>query len=295
MFTGSDGRYQWLVDRRNGIGRLIERCPEALLHRYLVVACFDSGPVHPNADERAAGWCLENQLAYNPRLESLSLFPYQNFDEWYVFTSPARLSSCDVFINFGRFTLRNPDESLAGLPPTWDHVGARALADEEIRQQDQFWSQLESFVAEFIHRGRRQLYLRHSQHRVVRSSRNRVPITLDTFGYPEGPSRLPVFEPLEASLSQARAGITPRDTCYTYPVDQTNLTLSIDREILRRARKAAIDRDASVNELVRRYLERLANEADSRTAAVADLREIFRTSKARIGGARWTREDLHER
>jgi len=154
VFTGSHGKYRWLVDQRNGIshlnsiGLLIERCPEALLNRYLVVACFDSGPLHPNADEKAAGWCLENQLAYSPRLESLRLLPYENFDEWYVFTSPTRLCSCDVFINFGGFTLRTSEESLAELHPTWDRVGAKALADEQMLQQCQFWSQLELFGAE---------------------------------------------------------------------------------------------------------------------------------------------------
>lgn len=136
------------MDQRNGIGHLIEQCPKALLDRYLVVACFDSGPFHPNAEEKAAGWCLENQLAYSPRLESLSLLPYEYFDEWYVFTSPARLRSCDVFINSGGFTLRNPEEFLAEMHPTWDRVGAKAIADEQMRQQEQFWSQLELFGAE---------------------------------------------------------------------------------------------------------------------------------------------------
>jgi hypothetical protein len=51
MVTGSHGSYQWLVDQRDGIGRLIERCPEVLLGRYLVIASFDSGPLHPNAVE----------------------------------------------------------------------------------------------------------------------------------------------------------------------------------------------------------------------------------------------------
>ena len=148
MVTGSHGRYLWLMDQRNGIGHLIEQCPKALLDRYLVVACFDSGPFHPNAEEKAAGWCLENQLAYSPRLESLSLLPYEYFDEWYVFTSPARLRSCDVFINSGGFTLRNPEEFLAEMHPTWDRVGAKAIADEQMRQQEQFWSQLELFGAE---------------------------------------------------------------------------------------------------------------------------------------------------
>ena len=148
MVTGSNGRYRWLADERNGIGRLIERCPEALLGRYLVVACFDSGPLRPNAQETAAGWSSDGQLAYSPRLESLSLLPHENFDEWYIFTSPTRLRSCDVFINIGGFTLRNPEESLAALDPTWDRVGAKVLAGEQIRELEKFWSQLELFGAE---------------------------------------------------------------------------------------------------------------------------------------------------
>lgn len=136
------------MDRRKGIGHMLERCPEALLDRYVAVACFDSGPFHPNAEETAAGWRLENQLAYSPRLESLSRPPLRSFDEWYVFASPARLCSCEVFINFGGFTLQHPEECLAESHPTWDRAGAKALAAGQIRQQTQFWGHLELFGAE---------------------------------------------------------------------------------------------------------------------------------------------------
>ena len=37
---------------------------------------------------------------------------------------------------------------MAALHPTWDRVGAKVLADEQMRQQGQFWSQLELFGAE---------------------------------------------------------------------------------------------------------------------------------------------------
>jgi hypothetical protein len=136
------------MDERTGIRHLIERCLEALLGRYLVVASFDSGPLHPNSEEAAAGWSFENQLAYSPQLESLTQLPYDNFDEWYVFTSPTSLPSCDFFINFGGFTLKNPEECLADLHPTWDRVSAKALADDQMRLQGRFWSQLELFGAE---------------------------------------------------------------------------------------------------------------------------------------------------
>ena len=37
---------------------------------------------------------------------------------------------------------------MAALGPTWDRVGAEVLADEQMRQQGQFWSQMERFGAE---------------------------------------------------------------------------------------------------------------------------------------------------
>ena len=87
-------------------------------------------------------------MLYTPRLEFLGRLPYDNYDEWYVFTSPTRLNSCDVFVNFGGFTLRDPVELLAGLDPTWDRTSAKYFADGQEHKQARFWSQLESFDAE---------------------------------------------------------------------------------------------------------------------------------------------------
>jgi hypothetical protein len=78
-------------------------------------------------------------------------------------------------------------------------------------------------------------------------------------------------------------------------VEKTNLTLSIDAATLRKARKAAIDRDTSVNELVRQYIERIASEAEARAGGLTEMRKLFRTTRARTGGVRWTRDELHER
>jgi hypothetical protein len=73
------------------------------------------------------------------------------------------------------------------------------------------------------------------------------------------------------------------------------LTLTIDEDILRAARKAALDRNTSVNRLVRDYLARLAAESDGKNAAWARLEELFRTTPVDVGPIAWTREDLHER
>jgi hypothetical protein len=76
---------------------------------------------------------------------------------------------------------------------------------------------------------------------------------------------------------------------------QRNLTLTIDEDILRAARKLALDRNTSVNQLVREYLAKLAGDADGRKAAWARLEELFRTTPVDVGPITWTREDLHER
>ena len=76
---------------------------------------------------------------------------------------------------------------------------------------------------------------------------------------------------------------------------QKNLTLTLDENLLRAARKVALDRNSSVNQLVREYLDRLVREQDQRANAMSNLEEIFQTTRVRVGRRNWTREDLHER
>ena len=76
---------------------------------------------------------------------------------------------------------------------------------------------------------------------------------------------------------------------------QKNLTLTLDDGLLRAARKAALDRNTSVNQLVRDYLEQLVRESDRRQAARDNLDDFFRTTRVQVGRRTWKREDLHER
>jgi len=77
---------------------------------------------------------------------------------------------------------------------------------------------------------------------------------------------------------------------------QKNLTLSVDADVLRAARKIALDRNTSVNQLVRDYLEQLTGEKDRQEEAAKRLQNLFRNSRYKIGGPiTWKREDLYER
>lgn len=74
-----------------------------------------------------------------------------------------------------------------------------------------------------------------------------------------------------------------------------NLTLAVDADVLKAARKAAVERDTSVNQMVRDYLARLARDSDQRKTAREDLKRFFRASRYKIGKRTWTRDELHER
>ncbi|MFP4302708.1 MAG: hypothetical protein ACLFQZ_11830 [Spirochaetaceae bacterium] len=75
-----------------------------------------------------------------------------------------------------------------------------------------------------------------------------------------------------------------------------NVTISIDDDILKRAKKIAIDRDTSFNGLVRGYVESLvAAEQRRRELQIQELDRLFEESPAIVGPVAWSRDDLHER
>jgi hypothetical protein len=74
---------------------------------------------------------------------------------------------------------------------------------------------------------------------------------------------------------------------------RANLTLTLDEDLLRRARIAAIEQGTSINAAVRRFLEAYAGSGDS--SAVEEFLEFADRMSASSGsrGRRWTREDLY--
>lgn len=75
----------------------------------------------------------------------------------------------------------------------------------------------------------------------------------------------------------------------------TNLTLSIDEDLLRRARIKALEDGTSVNALVREQLERYVDGGGPREA-VAELLRLSDDIDAGSGpgGRTWTREEIYE-
>lgn len=82
---------------------------------------------------------------------------------------------------------------------------------------------------------------------------------------------------------------------YTYTASMKNITLSVDEQVLAAARRVAAARGTTVNAMVREHLTRLAEHEDRAVHARQRLRELSQASDARIGAARWRRDELHER
>ncbi len=73
----------------------------------------------------------------------------------------------------------------------------------------------------------------------------------------------------------------------------TNLTLSVDEQVLRRARIRAMQQGTSVNALVRDYIARLAGESEA-AEAVAEFLKIAAHARAASGGRSWSRDELYD-
>ena len=90
--------------------------------------------------------------------------------------------------------------------------------------------------------------------------------------------------------------------CSTYIVlhwlvekTRQNVTLVIEEDLLLAARKVALDRRTSVNQLVREFLVALVEEPSRKRLAQARLRKAFQTGLVEVGDRKWSRDDLYDR
>ena len=76
----------------------------------------------------------------------------------------------------------------------------------------------------------------------------------------------------------------------------TNLTITVDEQVLKKARIRALGEDTSVNAVLREYLEGYANVGDEQQRAVERILASSRESRSGsgLGGRTWKREDLYE-
>jgi len=75
-----------------------------------------------------------------------------------------------------------------------------------------------------------------------------------------------------------------------------NLTLSIDGNLLREARKVALEMDTSVNSLVREYLKTLVHrKRQEEDRFLSEWERLMKEFPVDMNGRTWSRDELHER
>lgn len=74
-----------------------------------------------------------------------------------------------------------------------------------------------------------------------------------------------------------------------------NLTITVDDDLLKKARMRALAQGTSVNAVLREYLEAYTGIKQTRSEAIEDLLALSQKVTSRRGGRSWSRDELHER
>ena len=74
-----------------------------------------------------------------------------------------------------------------------------------------------------------------------------------------------------------------------------NLTITVPEDVLKSARRRALEQGTSVNALLRDYLTQFTGALPSQTKAAQRVLELSKKARAGRGKSRWTRDDLHQR
>lgn len=74
-----------------------------------------------------------------------------------------------------------------------------------------------------------------------------------------------------------------------------NITLSVDKEVIKKVRRIALEKDTTLTALVRDYLNQMADSVDARQLQDAKtVRNTFRQLSRPMGKRDWKRDDLYE-
>ena len=76
----------------------------------------------------------------------------------------------------------------------------------------------------------------------------------------------------------------------------SNITLSVEDDIIKKVRKIAIEKNTTLTAMVREYLTLVASrDAEEKNETLKRLRKSFKTVSRDMGQRKWTRGDLYER
>ena len=74
-----------------------------------------------------------------------------------------------------------------------------------------------------------------------------------------------------------------------------NLTITVPEEILKSARRRALEQGTSVNAVLRDFLSQFAGTQSAHANAAKRVLELSRSARSGRGKAKWTRDEIHQR
>ncbi len=143
MLLGKYGKWQWLNSKAACLADVVERCPQLVIDRFVLVTSYDSGLLQLDEEKLKAGWkhmCKrrrsfdwahpewEEPLALSPRVSDPGILPIDMYDEWYVFYTEPQIDTIEVFVNWN-------------FSPTFGHTGLHELSTH-VQLEVHFWNQL---------------------------------------------------------------------------------------------------------------------------------------------------------
>lgn len=134
--TGVD-RFQWM-EIENEIWVVESLLKRSFRGHFLLIACFDSGPIFPSDEEKLLGWQSVSAGMMSPPLHEDLALPSEQYDEWWIFENPDQaqaLPSYECFVNCGRWTLRTPAEIEKSFDASWE----KGRWDWLLPLQARFW------------------------------------------------------------------------------------------------------------------------------------------------------------
>jgi hypothetical protein len=105
MFHGVHGEFRWLESGAHRIEGVLQKCPELVSNKGLVITAFTSGPPLPSDEDLQRGWKLKGSVLYVPAQEPSSEVPLEVFKELYIFEETPIEQEFAVFVNYDWFTI----------------------------------------------------------------------------------------------------------------------------------------------------------------------------------------------
>lgn len=111
MILGKNGKWMWVSSKAACMGDVLEKSPQTVIDKFVLLTSLDSGSYRLDDERIKSGWNYvgkdaddhEEKFALSPRIKDPSILPRVHYDEWYVFNSPPKIETAEVFINLVDF------------------------------------------------------------------------------------------------------------------------------------------------------------------------------------------------